>query len=112
MISIFVPDNSGLSLSERWHTEGGVLLIGYDMFRLLVNIQTQQKKRIKKSKKVKSEVVDLEQEEIEIINRKGLLLMFFVHFLDRYSRLVFVYRRCGIELHVSMDILPLRNISL
>uniref|UniRef100_F1KSK6 Helicase ARIP4 n=1 Tax=Ascaris suum TaxID=6253 RepID=F1KSK6_ASCSU len=58
-------------LLQRWHTEGGVLLIGYDMFRLLVNIQTQQKKRIKKSKKVKSEVVDLEQEEIEIINRKA-----------------------------------------
>uniref|UniRef100_A0A914ZH15 Helicase ARIP4 n=1 Tax=Parascaris univalens TaxID=6257 RepID=A0A914ZH15_PARUN len=58
-------------LLQRWHTEGGVLLIGYDMFRLLVNIPSQQKKRTKKSKKVKNEVVDLEQEEIEIINRKA-----------------------------------------
>ncbi|KHN71604.1 Helicase ARIP4 [Toxocara canis] len=63
-----------VELLEKWHTEGGVLLMGYDMFRLLVHIQPikkPNKKRSKVTKKAQDEIVDLEKEEIEITNRKA-----------------------------------------
>uniref|UniRef100_A0A0M3IYF2 Helicase ARIP4 n=1 Tax=Anisakis simplex TaxID=6269 RepID=A0A0M3IYF2_ANISI len=71
-----------MEVLEKWRSQGGVLLIGYDMFRLLVNVQPP-KKVVKRrgvvssnTKKMKIEVIDLEKEEIETTNRKGCAVFF------------------------------------
>uniref|UniRef100_A0A2K6W2N0 Protein, SNF2 family n=2 Tax=Onchocerca TaxID=6281 RepID=A0A2K6W2N0_ONCVO len=53
-------------LIQKWHTKGGVLLIGYDMFRLLVQIKPKKRISAKPSKKME-EIVDLEKEELDAI---------------------------------------------
>nr|CRZ23838.1 BMA-RAD-26 [Brugia malayi] len=51
-------------LIQKWHTEGGVLLIGYDMFRLLVQIKPKKRVTGRPNKKTE-EIVDLEKEELD-----------------------------------------------
>uniref|UniRef100_A0A915PBJ3 Uncharacterized protein n=1 Tax=Setaria digitata TaxID=48799 RepID=A0A915PBJ3_9BILA len=60
----YISDNFHEYL-EKWHTKGGVLLIGYDMFRLMVQIKP--KKRVPGKHNKKEEIVDLEKEELDAI---------------------------------------------
>ncbi|MCP9265891.1 Helicase ARIP4 [Dirofilaria immitis] len=53
-------------LIQKWHTNGGILLIGYDMFRLLVQIKPKKRIPGKHNKKTE-EIVDLEKEELDAI---------------------------------------------
>ncbi|VDN05329.1 unnamed protein product [Thelazia callipaeda] len=63
-------------LLQEWHIKGGVLLIGYDMFRLLVQVKPKKRICAKSNKKI-WEVVDLEKEELGALTvsaaRKALL---------------------------------------
>ena len=57
-----------------WQTQGGVLLLGYEMYRLFYSQrETRVKKVNPKKKKTASGVVDLEEEEKD----KGLLERIF-----------------------------------
>ena len=51
-----------LSLTEKWHQTGGVLLMGYEMYRLLSSKKPHLQKQ-PKSRKKGSQVIDVDEED-------------------------------------------------
>ena len=68
---------------SKWRAEGGVLLMGYELFRLLAGTKAQQKK--KKANKKKPVCIDIEEEDKEKDIIVGKISFFLLLFIDNYS---------------------------